>query len=313
MTPTPWSCLLLSVIRFFVFYCRCFFCSCRFGGAPTVYVPNPTWSNHFSVFQDSGLKVDTYRYYDPKVIGLDFTGLLADIASKPKGVWLLHASAHNPTGVDPSQDQWKQISAAILKAGHLVLFDMAYQGFASGDPVKDAFAVRYFLNAGHDLLLAQSFAKNFGLYGHRVGALSVTVNDKVTREKVESQLKIIARAIYSNPPIQGSRIVDIILSDEKLRNQWAGEVKGMADRIILMRTLLTNALYKLGSKRNWSHINSQIGMFCYSGLTPEQVDRLTNEYHIYLTRNGRISMAGVTSKNVEYLAKAIHEITKKEN
>ena len=183
-------------------------------------------------------------------------------------------------------------------------------GQQTGDPVRDAFAVRHFLAQGHNMLLAQSFAKNFGLYGHRVGALTLTVDKKDTCERVESQLKILARAMYSSPPMHGSRIVDIILSDETLSKQWHGEVKGMADRIISMRTALTNALKKAGSTRNWSHINSQIGMFCYSGMTPEQVDRLQSEFRIYLTRNGRISMAGVTSKNVEYLANAMHAVTK---
>jgi aspartate aminotransferase len=281
------------------------------GKKPDVYVPNPTWSNHFNIFQDCGLAVKTYRYYDPKTIGLDLAGMLADIKAAPKGsVFLLHAAAHNPTGVDPTQAQWVEIELACKAAGQFVLFDSAYQGFASGDPVKDAFSVRHFVAQGHQIAIAQSFAKNFGLYGQRVGAVTFLGSDKDEAAKMESQLKILARSTYSNPPVHGARIVDIILSDAALNKQWHGEVKEMAERIIKMRTLLFNNLKAAGSTKNWNHVNDQIGMFCYSGMTPEQVDRLTNEFHIYMTRNGRISMAGVTSKNVQYLAQSMHAVTK---
>eukprot|EP00455_Lapot_gusevi_P057914 TRINITY_DN9_c0_g2_i4.p2 TRINITY_DN9_c0_g2~~TRINITY_DN9_c0_g2_i4.p2 ORF type:complete len:422 (+),score=193.22 TRINITY_DN9_c0_g2_i4:55-1320(+) len=295
--------------------------ACRLAGAfiskfakgkkPDVYVPNPTWSNHFSIFGDCGLAVKQYRYYNPSTIGLDLKGLLEDLKAAPEGsVILMHASAHNPTGVDPTMDQWKEISHACKAKNHFVLFDMAYQGFASGDPTRDAGSVRQFVADGHQVALAQSFAKNFGLYGHRVGALTFLTNDAAEGERVESQMKIIARAMYSNPPIHGARIVNMILSDPAMNKQWHGEVKEMADRIISMRKMLFDNLQALGSKRSWNHVVDQIGMFCYSGLNPEQVDRLTNEFHIYLTRNGRISMAGVTSKNVGYLAEAIHAVTK---
>jgi len=260
---------------------------------------------------ESQLKILARSTYSNPPIGLDLKGMLDDIKAAPEGsVILLHAAAHNPTGVDPSQAQWKEISAACKAKKHFVLFDSAYQGFASGDPVKDAFAVRYFIEDGHHIALAQSFAKNFGLYGHRVGCLSFLANDQPEAEKMESQLKILARSTYSNPPIHGARIVDIILSDPVLKTQWHGEVFGMANRIIKMRSLLFNNLKSLGSTKNWNHVNDQIGMFCYSGLTPEQVDRLTSEFKIYLTRNGRISMAGVTSKNVGYLAEAVHAVSK---
>jgi len=198
----------------------------------------------------------------------------------------------------------------LKKKGNLVLFDMAYQGFASGNCDKDAYAVRHFHQQGIKFCLAQSFAKNFGLYGERVGAASIVCKDEQEKAKVESQIKIIARAIYSNPPLHGARIVQEILGDEKLKKQWLQDVSNMAGRIIKMRTLLRDNLKQEGSQRNWQHIIDQIGMFCYSGLTPEQVDALVEKYHIYMTRNGRISMAGVTTKNVGYLAKAIHDLTK---
>lgn len=216
----------------------------------------------------------------------------------------------NPTGVDPTFQQWGEISKVVKAKKHLALFDMAYQGFASGDTEKDVAAVRLFLSQGHDILLAQSFAKNFGLYGQRVGVASLVCADQKEASAVLSQVKILARAMYSNPPVHGSRIVKTILGDAQLKAMWKSEVKRMADRIISMRSLLRENLEKLGSKHSWKHITDQIGMFAYTGLSAAQVERLKNEYHIYLTSNGRISMAGVSTKNVQYLAQAIHEVTK---
>ena len=281
------------------------------GQKPTVYVPNPTWGNHNTIFGDSGLAVKMYKYYQPKTKGLDLDGLLADIKAAPsKSVFVFHACAHNPTGVDPKPEQWAAISEAVRAKEHFVVIDSAYQGFASGDPTRDAFAIQQFVKDGHQIALAQSFSKNFGLYGQRVGCVSFVTDSAAEASNVESQVKILARAMYSNPPIHGSRIVTTILRDGALKTQWHADVKEMAERIIKMRDLLRVELERLGSKHNWQHITDQIGMFCYSGLTPEQVDKLTSDYHIYLTRNGRISMAGVTSKDIPYLAKAIHEVSK---
>ncbi|KAF7636582.1 Aspartate aminotransferase [Meloidogyne graminicola] len=187
---------------------------------------------------------------------------------------------------------------------------MAYQGFASGDVNKDAYAVRYFVDSGHNICLAQSFAKNMGLYGERVGAFTIICENEEEASRVLSQLKIIIRPMISNPPIHGARIAAKILGDPILRAQWLLDVKGMADRIISMRVQLKELLINAGSQRNWNHIVDQIGMFCYTGLNPEQVDRLTKEFSIYLTRDGRISVAGISSKNIEYLANALHQVTK---
>lgn len=189
-------------------------------------------------------------------------------------------------------------------------FDMAYQGFASGDVAKDAFAVRAFLKDGHQIALAQSFAKNMGLYGERAGAFSLICSDKDEAARTMSQLKILIRPMYSNPPIHGARLVTEILSDEALHKEWLGDVKQMADRIISVRMKLKVNLKKLGSSRNWQHITDQIGMFCFTGMNQQQCERLTNDFSVYLTKDGRISMAGVTSKNVDYLAEAIHTVTK---
>lgn len=222
----------------------------------------------------------------------------------------MHACAHNPTGVDPKPEQWAEISKLMKKRNLFPFFDMAYQGFASGSVDKDAQAVRSFLKDGHQIVLAQSFAKNMGLYGERAGAFSVVTGSKEEADRVMSQIKILIRPMYSNPPVHGARIVTEILSDAELRKEWLGNVKLMADRIITMRTSLKDNLTKLGSSRNWEHITDQIGMFCFTGMDKNHVERITKDFSVYLTKDGRISMAGITSKNVGYLAEAMHTVTK---
>ncbi|CAB3400092.1 unnamed protein product [Caenorhabditis bovis] len=277
----------------------------------TIYQPTPTWGNHVPVFKFAGVDVKNYRYYDKSTCGFDEAGALADIASIPEGsIILLHACAHNPTGVDPTKDQWKKISEVVKSRNLFVFFDMAYQGFASGNVDNDAFAVRYFLEQGHNMVLAQSFAKNMGLYGERVGAFSVITDDADEAARVASQVKILIRPLYSNPPIHGARIASKILSDPSLKNMWLGDVKTMADRIIGMRTQLKDLLAKEGSTRNWDHITNQIGMFCFTGINQQQVEKLIKEHSIYLTKDGRISVAGISSNNVAYLAHALHQVTK---
>lgn len=187
---------------------------------------------------------------------------------------------------------------------------LLFIGFASGSVDQDAFAVRLFAKDGHQFCLAQSYAKNMGLYGERVGAFSLSCADKEEADRCMSQLKILIRPMYSNPPIHGAYLVRDILGNKDLRAQWLQEVKGMADRIIGVRSSLKANLEKEGSSKPWNHITDQIGMFCFTGLTPPQVERITKEFSIYLTKDGRISMAGVTTKNVEYLAHAIHTVTK---
>ncbi len=250
-------------------------------GAKKIYIPTPSWANHAAVFKDSGLTIEKYRYYNKDTIGLDFEGMVADIKGAPKGsIFLLHACAHNPTGVDPTPEQWKEISEAVKSGEHFAFFDMAYQGFASGDTDKDAFALRHFVKQGHNVALAQSFAKNMGLYGERVGAFSIVCADVEEKKRVDSQIKILVRPMYSNPPIHGARIASEILNDASLNKQWLGEVRGMAERIITMRALLKKNLEDLGSKHDWSHITNQIGMFAYTGLTAEQMDKLAKEVSV---------------------------------
>lgn len=279
-------------------------------GNRVVYLPTPTWGNHGPIFRDAKLEARSYRYFDKDTNGLDLNGMLEDLrAAPPKSIILLHACAHNPTGVDPRIEEWKQIEMVIKELEHFVFFDMAYQGFASGFPDRDAWAVRYFIEKGHNPIVAQSYAKNMGLYGERVGAISILCHDSSERERVESQLKIIIRPMYSNPPIHGARLVASVLGNKELEGLWLKEVKMMADRINSMRHALRTELEALGSKLPWQHITDQIGMFCYTGLKAEQVERLTKEFHVYLTKDGRISIAGINSSNVKYLAQAIHKVT----
>lgn len=278
---------------------------------PLVLLPNPSWANHKAIFVDAGCSVSSYDYYDPATKSLAFDACVKSLSEAPEGsVVLLHACAHNPTGVDPTEEQWAEISQVLKARRHLPLFDMAYQGFTSGDPDIDAASVRRFVADGHRIMLAQSFSKNFGLYGHRVGCLSIMTDSEEETAAIDSQLKIIARPMYSNPPISGVRIVDEILGDADLEASWRQEMDGMAKRIISVRHQLKDALINLGSTHNWDHVTNQNGMFCFSGLSKEQVAQLREKYSIYLTANGRISMAGVTSKNYEYLANGIYDVTK---
>lgn len=277
----------------------------------TIYLPTPTWGNHLPVFKDSGLTLQRYSYYEPTTCGLDFKRLVEDISKMPpKSIILLHACAHNPTGVDPTPEQWQELSALIKSKQLFPFFDMAYQGFASGNIDKDAYAVRLFIKEGHHIALSQSFAKNMGLYGERAGAFTIVGENKDEAARVLSQLKILIRPMYSNPPVNGARIVSTVLGDKQLRSQWLSEVKCMADRIISVRQSLKQYLSDAGSTKPWNHITDQIGMFCFTGLNQQQVERIIKEFSVYLTKDGRISMAGVTTNNVKYLADSIHAVTK---
>lgn len=273
----------------------------------TIYIPQPTWGNHIKIFALSGLAVKTYRYYDPSTRGLNFQGLLEDLGSAPRGaIVLLHACAHNPTGVDPTNEQWEHIRQLIRSKSLLPFFDSAYQGFASGNLDADAQPVRMFAADGGEFLIAQSYAKNMGLYGERVGALSIVCKSADVAKRVESQLKLVIRPMYSNPPIHGASIVATILRDRDLYNEWTIELKAMADRIISMRQQLFDALSAKGTPGDWSHIIKQIGMFTFTGLNSDQVAFMTKEFHIYMTSDGRISMAGLSTRTVPHLADAIH-------
>lgn len=227
--------------------------------------------------------------------------------ASPGTVVILHACAHNPTGIDPSDDQWEKIADVMAEHKLFPFFDCAYQGFASGDLEKDARTVRSFVNRGFELFCAQSFAKNFGLYNERAGNLVVVTSDKTTIPNIRAQLTIIVRGNYSNPPNHGARIVLRILTDDKLFEEWKGCIKTMANRINEMRAGLKERLVKLQTPGSWDHVTSQIGMFSFTGLTDDQVKYLVDECHIYMTKNGRISICGLNTNNLDYVASCIKD------
>jgi aspartate aminotransferase len=273
-----------------------------------IYLPVPTWGNHIPLMKDSGLEVRGYRYFNKDAgIGLDWAGLKEDLQKAPeKSIVLMHACAHNPTGIDPTPEQWKELSDIIKEKSLFPFFDMAYQGFASGSTSKDAFALRHFVKEGHQVALAQSFAKNMGLYGERVGAFSLVTASPEEKARVDSQIKIVVRPMYSNPPLHGARIAANILSTPELYTQWEADVKGMADRIISMRDVLYNHLtHELKTPGEWGHIKNQIGMFSFTGLNQQQTKALAEKAHIYMTADGRISMAGLNHHNVGYFAESV--------
>mmetsp|Transcript_102476 Transcript_102476/g.293380 ORF Transcript_102476/g.293380 Transcript_102476/m.293380 type:complete len:349 (-) Transcript_102476:206-1252(-) len=262
------------------------------------------------IMEKAGLDVKRYRYFEPTTKGLDYDGMIEDLKAAPEGsIILLHACAHNPSGVDPSPEQWKAISDVCKEGNHVVFFDCAYQGFATGDARADAFAIRLFVEEGHNLMLAQSYAKNFGLYGERVGCLSIVCKSTEEKDRVNSQLKRVIRPMYSSPPIHGAGIVQEVLGCDVLRPQYYEECKSMADRIAEMRVLLKAELIATGSTLSWEFITEQIGMFAYTGMTKDMCEKLINKHHIFLTKDGRVSMAGINSKNVKKIAAAIHDVT----
>lgn len=274
-----------------------------------VYVPKPTWTNHKNVVPQSGLPpTKEYRYFNAETKGVDIEGMLEDLKNAPTGaVVLLHGCAHNPTGADPTKEQWERILAVVEERGLLPFFDNAYQGFASGNLETDAWSVQLFVQAGIDMLVGQSYAKNMGMYGERVGALTVISSHKGNEDAIRSQLKAIIRATYSSPPKHGALVAAKILGDESMFKEWEMELAKMADRIKDMRSKLQAALVTNKTPGNWDHIVKQIGMFSFTGLTSQQVAFMREKYHIYMTSNGRISMAGLTDATVQYVADAMKE------
>jgi len=275
------------------------------GNNKEIWVSNPTWGIHHKIFEHSSLNVKEYRYYDDKTKGLDLKGLLEDLDKASEGATIvLHACAHNPTGVDPTFEQWKEIASLVQKKKLFVLFDIAYQGYASGDLDNDAKAIRHFVSLGLEMIVCQSYAKNIGLYGERIGSISIVCSSQKAAENALSRLCLVIRTNYSNPPKHGAYLVSTVLSDEKLFQEWKEELKKMSGRIIELRKtlyhLLTNVLKTPG---DWSHIVNQIGMFSYTGLTPNQVNELRQKYHIYMLSSGRISMCGLNSKILKLLLK----------
>lgn len=274
----------------------------------TILKSDPTWGNHKTIFNEAGLKQMNYRYWDATDRKLDIDGMLQDIESAPnQSAVLLHCCAHNPTGVDPTEKQWQQICNVMKRKGHIAMFDSAYQGYATGDLEVDAYAVRYFMEQNVPVTVAQSYSKNLGLYGERVGCASIVCNTPAEASACVSQLAKLIRPMYSNPPRHGAAIVKRILGSSEKRARWEVELKGMADRIVEMRTGFRKLLEEKGTPGDWSHITSQIGMFAYTGITKEQVNHIIEEHHVYLLPSGRISIAGLNTSNLERVAQAFDD------
>jgi aspartate/tyrosine/aromatic aminotransferase len=283
----------------------------RYAPEKAIYVSSPTWGTHTSIMSHANVPCKNYRYWDAQNRNLDLKGMLEDLKTAPDGsIIMLHAAAHNPTGVDPTKEQWDQIKAVCQKKKHLCWFDNAYQGYATGCLDKDGYATRSFAESGLQLLVSQSFAKNFGLYGERAGTFSLTCGSQEETKNVLGQLDIIIRNIYSNPPKHGANIVKIVLQNPELEKEWREELLAMSLRIQDMRKDLYDELVRLGTPGSWTHVTSQIGMFSFTGLSKAQSAAMVDKHHIYMLGNGRISMAGVTSKNVKYIAAGIDDVVR---
>lgn len=273
-----------------------------------LWVSDPTWDNHVALFRGAGFKTNTYPYYDAKTGGLRFDAMLATLAALPeKSVVLLHPCCHNPTGVDPTREQWQQITDVLAARKAIPFLDMAYQGFAEGLE-EDAWPVRTMVAAGLPVLVATSFSKNLSLYGERVGSLSVVCESAEIAEAVLGQLKSTVRSIYSSPPRHGGQLVSTILNDPALYARWEAEVAPMRLRIRAMRERLHGILAALLPDGDFGYFLTQRGMFSYTGLTALEVDRLREESAIYLIRSGRMCVAGLSEGNVEYVGECFARV-----
>jgi len=271
----------------------------------TVWVSDPTWPNHNGIFGDAGFKVEKYTYFNAQQRCLDFDGMLASMQSMTAGdIILLHACCHNPSGIDPTVEQWGQIAEVVNEKKLLPLMDFAYQGLGRGLD-EDAEGLRIVVAAVEDVVICSSFSKNFGLYKERVGAITLKSGSIETIDKAFSNLKTIIRRLYSNPPAHGGAIVTTIMNDTSLRAEWEDEVAQIRRRIAEMRELFVATLKAKGVERDFSFLTSQYGMFSFSGLNPEQVKTLREKYSIYIVGSGRINVAGMTKGNMEPLCTAV--------
>jgi aromatic-amino-acid transaminase len=273
-----------------------------------VLISDPSWENHRALFTNAGFQVDTYAYYDPSVKGINFEGMIKSLQNAAPGtIVVLHACCHNPTGYDITAEQWGQVIETV-KAKNLTAFlDMAYQGFGQGIE-EDGAIVGRFVQAGLNFLVSTSFSKSFSLYGERVGALSVLCVDKEEAQRVLSQLKIMIRTNYSNPPIHGGAVVAEVLNNPELRALWEKELGEMRVRIKLMRQKLVEGLKAAGVKADMSFITQQVGMFSYSGLSKDQMVRLRSEFGVFGTDTGRMCVAALNSKNIDHVCQSIAKV-----
>jgi len=277
-------------------------------GSKRIWVSNPTWANHGNIFKAAGLDVVTYDYYNADAKAKDFSAMKQSLQQVEKGdTVLFHGCCHNPTGIDPTTEEWRELAELSAQGGWLPLFDFAYQGFAKGID-EDAQGLRIFAESNPELLIASSFSKNFGLYNERVGGFTLVAANAEQADSAFSQVKAGIRANYSNPPFHGSGIVTTILNSDELYAEWENEVAQMRDRIQEMRDLFVSTLNEKGVSQDFSFIAGQNGMFSFSGLNPEQVKRLKDEFAIYIVGSGRISVAGMTKNNMDALCNGIAQV-----
>ena len=280
----------------------------RFVPDAEVWISDPSWENHRALFEAAGFKVNTYPYHDEQTDGVAFDAMKACLSALPaRSIVVLHACCHNPTGADLSPAQWREVVALCKDADLVPFLDMAYQGFADGI-AEDGLAVRLFAESGLDFLVSSSFSKSFSLYGERVGALSVVCADKDESTRLVSQLKRVIRTNYSSPPTHGSAIVAAILTTPDLRQQWEEELGHMRDRIRTMRQHFVAKLAEHAPEHDFSFIAAQRGMFSYSGLSSTQVDRLREEFGIYALSTGRICVAALNDRNIDYVVEAVAKV-----
>jgi aromatic-amino-acid transaminase len=273
-----------------------------------VLISDPSWENHRALFASAGFPVKNYRYYDAQRRSVDFDGMLADLKSAKAGsIVVLHACCHNPTGYDIDAAQWDQVVAACQSANLVPFLDMAYQGFGTG-LAEDGAAVQKFVRSGMTFLVSTSFSKSFSLYGERVGALSVLCTSKDEAARVLSQLKIVIRTNYSNPPTHGGAVVAAVLGSPEWRALWESELAGMRTRITAMRQKLVDGLKAAGVTQDMGFITRQVGMFSYSGLSRDQMVRLRQEFGIYGTDTGRMCVAALNSRNIDYVCASIAKV-----
>lgn len=273
-----------------------------------VAITNPSWENHRALFEAAGFPAQSYRYYDAAQQGIDLEGMLTDLRQlPPESIVILHACCHNPTGVDLSPEQWLAVLEVLRECEHIPFLDIAYQGFAEGI-YEDAQAVRLFADSGMTFFISSSFSKSFSLYGERVGALSIVTESQEQAARVLSQLKRVIRTNYSNPPTHGATVVGQVLNTPELNALWQTELAEMRERILLMRQLMVKQLADKGAKRDFSFVTAQRGMFSYSGLSTEQVERLRDEFAIYAVSSGRICVAALNMNNIDVVTDAIVQV-----
>ncbi|CAF1562128.1 unnamed protein product, partial [Didymodactylos carnosus] len=269
-----------------------------------------TGTNHETMLKEAGFEVREYRYWNKKTFNIDFVGLLEDLEDAPaKSVILLHGCAHNPTGCDPTKEQWQQIAEIIQRRHLFPFFDLAYQGFASGDLDEDAWSIRYFADTLNlELFVAQSFSKNLGLYSDRIGQLIACFHFPETVPIFLSQITLVVSRNYLTPPQHGAEIVSTVLNTEELYQEWILDVRRMYSRIQTIRQKLYTRLNELGTPGTWTHIITQTGMFAFTGLNPQQCRTLVHEHHCYIPSNGRVNMCAITKENVDHVAESVHQV-----